>query len=114
PRDGVLGGGDGVAERRVHHHDAGGGGRRHVDVVDADAGAADHLQALGGGQHVLVGFGGGADGEAVVVADDLEQLILGKAGADVGVDAAGTEDANRSGGELVGDEDFGSGHGEVP
>ena len=41
--DGVLGGGDRVAERRVHHHDARGGGGRDVDVVDADAGAADDL-----------------------------------------------------------------------
>ena len=43
--DGVLGGGDRVAEGGVHHHDAGGGGGGDVDVVDADAGAADHLQA---------------------------------------------------------------------
>ena len=45
-RDRVLGGGDRIAERRVHHDDALGGRRRNVDVVDADAGAADHLQAL--------------------------------------------------------------------
>ena len=44
-RDGVLGGGDGVAERRVHDDDALGGRRLDVDVVDADAGAADHLAA---------------------------------------------------------------------
>ena len=41
----VLGGGDGVAERRVHDDDALGGRRLDVDVVDADAGAADHLAA---------------------------------------------------------------------
>ena len=46
-RDGVLGGGDRIAERRVHHDDALGGRGRNVDIVDADAGAADHLQVLG-------------------------------------------------------------------
>ena len=48
--DGVLGGGDGVAVRRVHHHDAALGGRGDVDVVDADAGAADDLEVRRGGQ----------------------------------------------------------------
>ena len=40
-RNGVLGGGDRVAERRVHDDDALGRGGLDVDVVDADAGAAD-------------------------------------------------------------------------
>ena len=110
--DGVLGGGDRVAERGVHHHDAGGGGGGDVDVVDADAGAADDLQVLGGGDDVLVGLGGRADGEAVVVADDLDQLVLGEAGLDVGVDAALLEDVDGGGAKLVGDED--AGHGESP
>jgi hypothetical protein len=35
---------DGVAVRRVHHHDAARGGGFDVDVVDADAGAADHAK----------------------------------------------------------------------
>ena len=43
-RDGVLGGGDGIAEGRVHDDDALGGRGLDVDVVDADAGAADHLE----------------------------------------------------------------------
>ena len=42
--EGLLGGGDGVAARGVHHHHAVLAGRRHVDVVDADAGPADGLQ----------------------------------------------------------------------
>ena len=48
----------------------------HVDVVDADAGAADHLQVGRGGDDLLGGLGGGAHGEAVVVLDDLLQLFL--------------------------------------
>ena len=62
---------------------------------------------LAAAMHVLVGLGGRADGEAVVVADDLEQLVLGEAGLDVGVDAARLEDVDGGGGELVGDEDAG-------
>ena len=50
--DRVLGGGDVVAAGRVHHHDAAPGGRVDVDVVDADAGAADDAQPLGGGDHL--------------------------------------------------------------
>ena len=53
-RDGVLGGGDRVAEGGVHHHDAGGGGGGDVDIVDADAGAADHLQASCAAASILV------------------------------------------------------------
>src|SRR5690606_14206721 len=105
--DGVFGGGDRVAERSVHHHDAGGGGGRDVDVVDADAGAADDLQVLGRGDDILVGLGGRADGQAVIFADDLQQLVLGQAGLHVGVDAALLEDLDGGGGEFVSDEDAG-------
>ena len=65
---------------------AGGGGE--VDVVDADAGAADHLQAVGGGEDVGGDLGRRADGEAVVVADDRLQLVRLQAGLDVDLDAA--------------------------
>ena len=44
-RDGVFGRGDGIAEGRVHHDDARGGRRRNIDIVDADAGAADRPSA---------------------------------------------------------------------
>ena len=42
--DGMLGGGDRIAERRVHHHHAARGGGGDVDIVDPDPGAADDLQ----------------------------------------------------------------------
>ena len=47
--DRMLGRGDRIAERRVHHDDAARGRGGNIDIVDADAGAADHLQILGGG-----------------------------------------------------------------
>ena len=46
-RDRVLGGGDRIAEWRVHHDDAARRRGRNIDIVDADAGAADHFQVLG-------------------------------------------------------------------
>ena len=42
--DGMLGGGDRIAERRVHDDDAARRGGGDVDIVDADAGAADDLE----------------------------------------------------------------------
>ena len=47
-RDRVLGGSNGVALRRVDHDDAALSGRFEVDVVHADAGTADDLQAGAG------------------------------------------------------------------
>ena len=44
-RERELGDGDRRAAGRVHHHDAAAGGGVEVHVVDADAGAADHLAA---------------------------------------------------------------------
>ena len=44
---GVLGHADGVSAGRIHHQDALARGGVEVDVVHADAGAADDAQALG-------------------------------------------------------------------
>ena len=109
-RDRVLGGGDGIAERRVHHDDALGGRRRDVDIVDADAGAADHLQLGRLLQNLRRHLGGRADGEAVVVADQLGELVLvlAERGLEVDLDAAILEDLHGGGREGVGDENAGS------
>ena len=95
--DGVLGGGDGVAVGRVHDHDAVRGGRLDVDIVDADAGAADDLQLLGLGQNLGGDLGGRADGQALVVADDGAQLGGLQAGLEIDVAAALGEDFDRAG-----------------
>ena len=75
-RDGVFGGGDAVAERRVHHDDAECGSGRDIDIVHPYAGAAHHLQIGGGGEHLLGDLGRGTDGEAIIIADDLDQLVF--------------------------------------
>jgi hypothetical protein len=51
-RQRVLGGAQRVAARCVHHHDAAPRGGRHVDVVDADAGADDGAQPARPVQHL--------------------------------------------------------------
>ena len=107
--DGVLGCRDGVAEGRIHDDDAPRRGRLHVDVVDADAGPAHHLEVGGRGEHFPGDLGGGADGEAVIVGDGLLQRLLRQPDLHVGVDAALLEDGDGGGGELVGDEYAGHG-----
>ena len=106
----MLGGGDGIAEGRVHHDDALGRRRRDVDVVDADASAADHLQVGRPFENLRRHLGGGSDHEAVVVADDLGELVLvlAEVGLEIDLDAAILEDLHGRGRESVGDENLGS------
>ena len=97
-RDGVLGGGDRIAEGRVHHDDAAARSRpgcrhcrrrcRRGRSPSASSAAAMHL---------VGDLGGRADGEAVIVADDFEQLVLvlAEIGQVVDLDAAVLEDLRR-------------------
>ena len=51
-------------------------GGRNIDIVDADAGAADDLE-IGRSRDQLFGrLGGRADGQTIIIADDFEQLFL--------------------------------------
>ena len=111
-RDRVFGSRDRIAERRVHHDDALGGGGRNLDIVDADAGAADHLQPGGLVDDLRGRLGGGADRKAVVIADDLGELVLvlAEIGLEVDLDAAILEDLHGSGRQRVGNENFGLCH----
>ena len=107
--DGVLGGGDRIAERRVHHDDAAPRGGGNIDIVDADAGAADDLEIGRGGDQLFGDLGRRADGEAVILADDFEQLVLvlAEVGQIIDLDAAILEDLHGGGGEFVGNENAG-------
>ena len=109
-RDGMFGGGDRIAERRVHHHHALGGCRGDIDIVDADAGAADDLQIGRMVEDLFGDLGRAADGEAVILADDRLQLVGGLAGDLVDLDAALAEDLRGLGVHFVADEDFGHGY----
>ena len=85
---------------------------RDVDVVDADAGAADHLEGLGALQDLRRDLGGRADGEAVIAADDRRELVLvlAELGLEIHLDAAILEDLDGGRRKGVGDEHAGSGH----
>ena len=102
--DGELGGGGDVGGRRVDDHDAGLGGGLDVDVVEADAGAGDDLEVLGGGDGLGVHLGGGADQDGVDVGEGREQ---GRAvgAVDVADLEVGAEGVDGGGREFFGDQD---------
>src|SRR5207248_9902585 len=81
--DGVLGGGDHIAGRRVDDDDAAPGGGVDIDVVDADAGAADHVELVAGPDHLSGDAGLAAHDQRLVVADRAHELVGRQAEADV-------------------------------
>ena len=105
-RDGVLGGADDVRRRRVDDHDAALGRRGDVDVVQADAGAGDHLQVRRGGQGLGVDLGGAPDHHRRRVGESREQRRpVGAVDVpDLDVAPEHLQDAR---GQLFGDQDDG-------
>ena len=75
------------------------GGRRYIDVIDADAGAADDFELWRSRHHIGDDFGGGTDRETVKTADDGLQLFRLQAGFLLNFDAALLEDLYGAGGE---------------
>src|SRR5207249_3262115 len=100
--DRVLGGGDDRRLRGVGDDDPAPRRRLDVDVVDADAGAADHLETHGPFEQFRGEQRLRADDDRVVVADDrLERAV----GVDVDVEAR-AEQLDAGVGDLLPDEDF--------
>src|SRR5262245_57076890 len=87
---------DRIPERRVHDDDAARCGRRNVDIVHADSGSADHLQAVCTLEYFGGDLGGRANRKAVIVADDRCELVLVLAEywLEIDVDPAILEDLN--------------------
>jgi hypothetical protein len=110
-RDRMFGGGDRIAERCVHHNHALPAGIGDIDIVDADPGAADDLEIGRGIENVGRHRGRGTDGEAVICADHFFQFLGRHARLHVDVAAALGKDARGVFVHLVGDENFGFGHG---
>src|SRR3546814_14916314 len=88
------------------HDDATPGGGGYVDVVDADARAADDLQLLRRGDDFGRHLGRGADGQPVIVVNAGFQLVRLQTDADIDIDAALAEDPGRARDELVGHENL--------
>ncbi len=82
-RNRVLGSRDAVAGRAVHHDDSTTRRRFDIDVVDADACAADHFERGGGIDHFARDAGAAANQQRVVGRDYFRQLLGLESGLDV-------------------------------
>src|SRR5204862_6080254 len=76
-----------------------------VHVVDADAGAPDHLQPVGARDQLGGDLRGRADQQAVVVADALGELLHRPVHAEVDVEVL-AQRSDAGVGKLLGDEDL--------
>ena len=104
--------GDRVTEGGIHHDDALGCRCRNINVINANAGAADHLEAWRAFQQFCGGFGGRTDGEAIIIADDGGELVLvlAEAGIKGHIDAAILKNLHSSWGKGVRNENAWFGH----
>ena len=100
----VLGGGDDVRLRRVGDDDAAAGGGGDVDVVDADAGAADGLEVVGLLEQLRGQLGRRADQDAVVVADPALELAVRPVDAEVDVETGVAQQLDAGVADLLLDE----------
>ena len=103
----VLGRRDHVRLRRVDDHDPVAGSCFDIDVVEADAGSADHDHAHAGRQHIRGDIGGRTDDQGVCAAHRIEQLLGGKPLAHVDLVAGRPEAFETRVGDLLGYQDAG-------
>lgn len=78
----MFGGGNGVAARGVHDDDAVFGGGFDIDVIDANASAADGFQVFGGFEDFGGDFGLAADDEGGNALEGFDELIFFETGFD--------------------------------
>ena len=102
----MLGGGDRIAVRRVHDDDTALGRRRHIDIVDANPGPADHLERVGGGDQLGGDLGRRTHREPVIEGDAASQLGRLQADLDIGLDPARPENLGRARAQVIGDQYF--------
>ncbi len=74
-----FGGGYGISAGGIHDHDAVLGSGFDVDIIDADAGAADDLEVGGGFDDCAGDFGFGADDEGGYVLEEGQQFCFRQA-----------------------------------
>ncbi len=106
-----LGDGDRVAGRRVDDGDAERGGLGDIDVVGADAGATDDLEATRASEQLGGDLRRAAADDGVVVADDVEQVAPGRRRAFVDVEPRlGAKQFDAVGIDFVGHQDIEASH----
>ena len=104
-RQRVLGGGDRVRFGGVGDDDAAAGRGGDVDVVDAGAGAADHLEPLGALDQLGGHLGRRADQDRVVAGDRVAQLLVGHLEPEVDVEVL-AQQVDAGVGDLLLDQDL--------
>ena len=111
----MFGRGDRVAERRVHDDNTAARGGRDIDIVDADTGAADDLEVGRGSDQLFRRLGGGANGKAIIIADNRGKLFLvfAELRLEIDIDAAITENLDGSFRQFIGYE-YARCHGRPP
>ena len=105
-RERVLRGRDHVRLRGVGDDHAALRGGVHVDVVHPHPGPADRLEALRPGEQVRVELGGGADQDAVELADAALELVLVPVEAELHVQAGVAQQLDAGVADLLPYEDL--------
>ena len=108
-RDGMFGGGDRIAKRRVHHDHPFFCGRRDIDVIDANPCPAHDLQPRGKTQQLFGHLGGRTDRQPIILANDFSQLvfILAEFRQVINLDPSIAKDLHGGFGKLIGNENAG-------
>ena len=102
----MLGNADAVGARRVDDQNATGTGGIEIHVVDAGAGAGDHLQFGRPRDQVGIDTGGTADDQRVGVGELGRELFGGSTGLRVDVPALVSKQIGRGRRQRIGDHDF--------
>ena len=105
----VLRGGDDVGLRGVGHHHAALGGGVHVDVVDPDTGATDHLEVGGPLEQAGVEPGGRANQQPVELADAPLELAAVPAVAQLDLEPGVAQELHARVADLLGDQNLHAG-----
>ena len=102
----MLGDADAVGARRVDDQNAAGTGGIDIHVVDAGAGAGDHLQSGRPRDQVGIDTGGTADDQRVGVGECGVKLFGGATGLRIDVPALVPKQVGRGRRQRIGNHDF--------
>src|SRR5207247_8752641 len=108
----MFGGRNGVAARRVEHNNTASRRSFDIDVINTDAGTANHAQLGAGIQDISGNFRLTTDNQRAELRDEIDKFGLAQAGFDCNLERAFTRKLiDAALGDGIGDEDFGRSHG---